>query len=509
MRKLGVIAGLIFVARAGGIRAQGEAPAVEPSVARRRIGRPGAGVVAPAPESVAAPASPSDEPVHRLELGAWSSRWHAVESAAARRLCFRRRMPPSPTESLSFTVRIVSGLSVGVAPQAVFNVKGQGDSENGATEYDFMARIAYAHAVLPRLTLYGEILPGYSAISLPSHRLNIEGATVSNPKGLVLGFGAGAAMDLAEMFFVDLGLGYQLGYQHGSVGGTDFDFKTNFLRIALGGGVGSSWIGRQRIVRLNAGGDGGDDPGGSRRRPAAGSVASVGLQPRFVTAWGSGRAVNPGEFMVRERTTVLGLFLIAAAGCGSSRDASRRYQPDGGTAGSHFGGDGAPNDAADAAPTGGAADASGGAPAIGGMPGSGGSVGLGGGAGGVAGSGSGRGGGSGGTSGGGGGERRVAGRGGTSDASGGGGGSDPGGAGGQALLLPSSCEARTQIATDDNCTLYAYCDSIPYITTCRRLDSVVGDVAPRLATRSGPTRSKGRLESKRARWRPGSAPKTR
>ncbi len=163
------------------------------------------------------------------------------------------------------------------------------------------------------------------------------------------------------------------------------------------------------------------------------------------------------------RTTLLGLFLIAAAGCRSSHDASRRSQPDGGTAGSHFGGDGAPNDAADAAPTGGAAGASGRGPEIGGMPGSGGSVGLGGGAGGVAGSGSGRGGGSGGTS-------ASGGSGGTS-ASGGGGGHDPGGAGGQALLLPSSCEARTQMATDDSCTLYAYCDSIPYITTCRRLDS--------------------------------------
>ena len=228
-----------MVARAGGIRAQGEAPAVEPSVAPAPESvAPAPESVAPAPESVAAPASPSDEPVHRLELGA-----SVLPMARGRIGGGQEALFPSTDAAfaygigLSFTVRIVSGLSVGVAPQAVFNVKGQGDSENGATEYDFMARIAYAHAVLPRLTLYGEILPGYSAISLPSHRLNIEGATVSNPEGLVLGFGAGAAMDLAEMFFVNLGLGYQLGYQHGSVGGTDFDFKTNFLRIALGGGV--------------------------------------------------------------------------------------------------------------------------------------------------------------------------------------------------------------------------------------------------------------------------------
>ena len=94
MRKLGVIAGLILVARAGGIRAQGEAPAVEPSVA------PAPESVAPAPESVAAPASPSDEPVHRLELGASVLPMARGRMAAARRLCFRRRMPPSPTESV-------------------------------------------------------------------------------------------------------------------------------------------------------------------------------------------------------------------------------------------------------------------------------------------------------------------------------------------------------------------------------------------------------------------------
>jgi hypothetical protein len=39
------------------------------------------------------------------------------------------------------------------------------------------------------------------------------------------------------------------------------------------------------------------------------------------------------------------------------------------------------------------------------------------------------------------------------------------------LLRPPTGAARTVGPADDSCTLYAYCDSIPYITTCRRLDS--------------------------------------
>jgi opacity protein-like surface antigen len=98
-----------------------------------------------------------------------------------------------------------------------------------------MARIAYEYAVIPRLAVYAEFLPGYSIISLPSS-VTFLGEKPPSPKGFVLDFGAGAAFDITDQFFVNLGIGYQMGWQNTSGGGGQ-DYKTRFLRIALGGGV--------------------------------------------------------------------------------------------------------------------------------------------------------------------------------------------------------------------------------------------------------------------------------
>jgi hypothetical protein len=227
MLKLGIIAGLmILAAPAGEARGQCAAPAGVPSTS-------------PAADSVAAQVGPSSgQPTRRLELGA-----SVLPMAFGRIGGGQQALLPSADAALAYGVgvslsyRIVSGLSVGLAPQVLFNVKYADSPDSSATEYDLMAKVAYAHVVSPRLTVYGELLPGYSVISLPSHLANVEGSSLSNPKGLVLGFGAGTAMEVADKFFVTLGLGYQLGFQSGSVVGNDFDFKTRFLRIALGGGV--------------------------------------------------------------------------------------------------------------------------------------------------------------------------------------------------------------------------------------------------------------------------------
>jgi hypothetical protein len=137
----------------------------------------------------------------------------------------------------SFGYNVLPGVSVGVAPQVLFNVKPKDDANAAAIEYDLLARIAYARPVAPGVTIYAEVLPGYSVIMLPSQLTNIEGASVSNPKGLVVAFGAGASMDVSDRFFVNLGLGFQLGSQKGSIAGTSFTDKTKFVRIALGGGM--------------------------------------------------------------------------------------------------------------------------------------------------------------------------------------------------------------------------------------------------------------------------------
>ena len=120
------------------------------------------------------------------------------------------------------------GLSVGLAPQAIFNVKPKEDSGGGAKEYDLMARVAYAFPVVDTIAVYAEVLPGYSLISPPS------GDTA---KGLALAFGVGGAMDVTNRIFANLGVGYQIGFQKVSAGAMDVDNRTKYVRVVLGGGV--------------------------------------------------------------------------------------------------------------------------------------------------------------------------------------------------------------------------------------------------------------------------------
>jgi hypothetical protein len=144
-------------------------------------------------------------------------------------------MSPAYGVGLSFGYNVVAGLSVGVAPQVLFHVKPKANSDS-AKEYDLVARIAYAYAVIPKLSVVAELLPGYSIISLPDS-MTYLGDKPPKPKGLVLGAGAGAAYDISDLLFVNLGIGYQMGFQKMTVGSSDMDVKTKFLRIAVGGGV--------------------------------------------------------------------------------------------------------------------------------------------------------------------------------------------------------------------------------------------------------------------------------
>ena len=136
--------------------------------------------------------------------------------------------------------------------------------------------------------------------------------------------------------------------------------------------------------------------------------------------------------------------------------------------GSHAGGDAGTAGLARA--TGGAGGGAAGSAALGGAAGRGGSDAVAPGTGGAAGRGSALGGSGGGVAGGG-----APGSGGgpppPSSGGAGGGGAGAGGDPGQALLLPSNCEARGRAATADTCMLSAICDSLAYVTNCRRLDS--------------------------------------
>ncbi len=128
--------------------------------------------------------------------------------------------------SPSLDYRIVRGLSVGVVPQILFNIKHQ--TEHPLQQYDFMARVAYTLQVATRIALYGEGLAGYSVISPPAG---------DSAKGWVLALGAGGIIDIARRVFVNVGAGYQWGLQMIAIDGIIHGDNTQFVRLVLGAGM--------------------------------------------------------------------------------------------------------------------------------------------------------------------------------------------------------------------------------------------------------------------------------
>ena len=135
-------------------------------------------------------------------------------------------MAPAYGVSPSVDYRIVRGLSVGVVPQILFNIKHQAAS--ALRQYDFMARVAYTLQVATRIALYGEGLAGYSVISPPKG---------DSAKGWVLALGAGGIIDVTRRLFVNVEAGYQWGLQMIAIDGIIHGDNTQFVRLALGAGV--------------------------------------------------------------------------------------------------------------------------------------------------------------------------------------------------------------------------------------------------------------------------------
>jgi hypothetical protein len=133
---------------------------------------------------------------------------------------------------LSGSYELLRGLLVGLAPQAIFNVQAKPSDAAYAkamTELDFMVRVAYAHHVVDTIAVYAEALPGYSLI-IPA-----DNAAVS--KGMVLGFSVGAAVDLIDRAFVNIGAGYQVGFQSQTQGIHHPELRTSYVRVAIGAGM--------------------------------------------------------------------------------------------------------------------------------------------------------------------------------------------------------------------------------------------------------------------------------
>ena len=128
---------------------------------------------------------------------------------------------------LTASYEVLPGLLVGIAPQLIYNVKDKTTSET-AKEIDLFARVAYAYRPVDTITVYAEVLPGYSQILPPA------GITAT---GFVLAFGAGTTMNFTDRYFANFGLGYQVGFQNRLENGLSLETRTKFVRVALGGGV--------------------------------------------------------------------------------------------------------------------------------------------------------------------------------------------------------------------------------------------------------------------------------
>jgi hypothetical protein len=147
----------------------------------------------------------------------------------------------APGGSLVVGYEVIRGLSVGIAPQVLFNVKPKEDpittNPAASREYDAMVRVAYAYSLVDTLAVYGEVLPGFSLV---------QPKTGDIAKGPVVAVGAGVMMDLTDRWFVNLAGGKQWGFQTRTdtsritmdgvetVRKVTTDVKFSFWRVALG-----------------------------------------------------------------------------------------------------------------------------------------------------------------------------------------------------------------------------------------------------------------------------------
>ena len=214
MTRASMLVGFAWLALSGSAWAQAEDPAPDPAAAP-----PGQGMAAhvSATEAGAVTAAPD----RKMQVGLSLLPMPVGRGNGYLDLAF------SYGVGLSLGYVLIRGLTVGVAPQVLFNIK-HDDNAAASKEYDLMARVAYAFRVAAKIAVYGEALLGYSVIAHP---------TGDSARGLVQAYGGGGMVDITDRVFVNLGVGYQFGLQKLRVDGTSYDHNTMFLRIALGTGL--------------------------------------------------------------------------------------------------------------------------------------------------------------------------------------------------------------------------------------------------------------------------------
>jgi hypothetical protein len=241
MRKASTLVGLTLFALAPTASAQeaapaaaapaphpGDAPAVlepPPAPAPAPVGAPSAANVAATPAP--APAQPTAAR-RKLEIGL------SFLPMAMGKFTYTPAGQPKTVDAgfaygaaLSVGYEVLPGLIVGLVPQYIYNVKDKTASES-AKELDLFARVAYAYRPVDTIAVYAEVLPGWSKILPP--------AGIA-PTGFVLAFGAGSTMEITSRSFVNLGLGYQIGFQNRPENGLSLETRTKYVRVTMGGGV--------------------------------------------------------------------------------------------------------------------------------------------------------------------------------------------------------------------------------------------------------------------------------
>jgi hypothetical protein len=235
MRKLTPLVGLFLFALAGSASAEETAPAA-------------AATPAPAAEATPAPAAPPADAAAAVEAVALAAsaaqrKWQvglAFLPMAVGKYKYSDTYTSTASSDMYFGYgigvsagyQIWRGLVVGIAPQVIFNVQPkpmEGTNPKVAKEYDLMARVAYELRFGDGIALYAEALPGYSRIA-PS-----DETTPSN--GFVVAFGAGCSADLTDRFFLNVGGGYQIGFQNQIQGVHTMLLRSRYVRVAMGGGV--------------------------------------------------------------------------------------------------------------------------------------------------------------------------------------------------------------------------------------------------------------------------------
>jgi hypothetical protein len=241
MGKVSTLVGLTLFALASTARAQDAAPAADTDARPSADAAAGVATTAPAPAPAPATAPPADQvatalasepaaPLRKFQvglaflpmsLGKWTNSPNPITTVTTD-AAFAYGL------GLSVGYQVIPHLVVGLAPQAIFNVKEKTPAVavDAVREYDLMARVAGEIQVVESTTVYAEVLPGYSLIT-----------TDSGPKGFVIAFGVGAAMQMTDRIFINVGGGYQIGYQKWASGANTLTTSTKYIRVALGGGV--------------------------------------------------------------------------------------------------------------------------------------------------------------------------------------------------------------------------------------------------------------------------------